>query len=671
MTDSSLYQQAATLIQSGNYAKGEQLLTDHLKSQPTDEIATSILASSYLKQDQNDSAIELLKSNMDKHPASYAAAADLGFAYLKSDHIADAIAAFGQATDLKPDFYLGWVQRAKLSYQQGDYAQALQADAESEKYDPLDQGYQQLQMAMQQNNRAGAEQIARQMLQRQAGHPRAAFFLAHLADTVGAHEQAADILNHGLDFHPANVQLRRALVESYEKTGQYQQAYDAVCHLTEIQATYYNYWLKSRIAGHLADFVEALAAAEQAATYLDPASAERGKVDLLRGHALKILGRRTESETAYQACIKNTPDNGAGWWGLADLKTYQFSDQDISMMQKLAENENIEPDQRCQSAFALAKAYENNGDPDTAIHWYLQANSLRPDITFDPEKHADYFNILKTAYTGLNTTTQAAPIPTGPTPVFIVGMPRAGSTLIEQILASHSQIEGTMELMTMVHLERHLKITYGPKYKKKYPAVINDLTASELSQLGQKYLDDSALFRTGAPYFIDKLPPNFERIGLIHKILPQAIIIDARRHPMDCGYSAFKQHFASGHDYSYNLSHIGAYYNAYLDLMDFWRSQLGGAIVTVQHEDMLANPEQTITDLLSALNLDFEQSCLDFHKNKRSVKTASSEQVRQPINTKGMGVWRQVEEALTPLKDSLGEVTLQRFENLPLGAGKR
>lgn len=670
MTDQALYQKAASFVKGKQFDQAEQILCDHLSRHPKDEIATSILASNMMQQGKTEAAINHLQNNVQNHPRSYGAAADLGFALSKSGQKQAAIAAFKTAVDLNSVFYIGWVQLAQLYYQLGDYDQALAANVECEKYDPQDQTYQQIQSLMQQGQRGQAEQMLRQMLNNQPGHPRAAFLLAHLAGTVGAYEQAIDIIKHGLDYHPANIPLRRALVENYEQIGAYADAFEAVNHVSEIQADYYNYWLKSRIAGHLAYFDVALEAADAAAGHLEHGSSELGKVDLLRGHALKILGRRSESEQAYRACIKNTPNNGAGWWGLADLKTYQFTDADTAEMLALLDNQQVDQEQRCQVAFALAKGYENQGDSDSSIQWYLKANSLRTDCHFEPEKHHALFQRLQQYFSAATLAKQASPSPTGPTPIFIVGMPRAGSTLIEQILASHSQIEGTMELMTMVHLERHLKITAGPKYKQKYPEVIDHLPPEELQRLGQKYLDETAIYRTDKPYFIDKLPPNFERIGLIHKILPQAIIIDARRHPMDCGFSAFKQHFASGHDYSYNLAHIGAYYNDYMDLMDYWRQKLGDKIITVQHEELLANPKAKIQWLLTAMGLDYEENCLNFHENKRSVKTASSEQVRQPINTKGIGQWRKSQKPLTPLIESLGQKTLEKFKDLPLGAGK-
>ena len=323
---------------------------------------------------------------------------------------------------------------------------------------------------------------------------------------------------------------------------------------------------------------------------------------------------------------------------------------------------SVSKDQRCQAAFALAKGYDNDGDHEQAFRWYRKGNDLRPDIDFSPIKNREFCDTSIAEFDADMLASQADPKPTGPTPIFIVGMPRAGSTLIEQILASHSLIEGTMELMTLPNLERTIRIAGGKKFNKGYPQSLRKLQSKELAAFGQAYLDETAIYRSSKPYFIDKLPPNFERVGLIHKILPQAIIIDARRHPLDCGLSAYTQHFAGGHEYSYKLEHIGHYFNGYLRFMDHWDKVLPGKVKLVQYENMVRDTENSVREILDHIGVDFEESCLRFFENKRAVKTASSEQVRQPIYTASVGRWRKVSNQLEPLIDSLGEQTMSRFQ---------
>ncbi|WP_025896353.1 tetratricopeptide repeat-containing sulfotransferase family protein [Kordiimonas gwangyangensis] len=615
-----------------------------------------------MRQGKTADALATFTENTSRHPASWAARADLGFAALQAGDTTLALKSFEDVVTRNPSFYLGWCELERLQFARADYSAAVHASEQAETCDPLEEPYVRLRDLMRANRRAEAEKIARQMLQQQSGHPRASFFLAHLASTVGAHEARRDILLASLDRHPANIMLRRSLVEAHEAIGAYTDALNEAQTLTRIRPDFTAYWLLSRICGHVADYEGALTAAEAAAGLLKEGSEELGKVDLLRGHALKILGRRAECEAAYRACIVNTPDNGAGWWGLADLKNYHFTDTDKKAMAELAGNTALPDTQRCQAAFALARAHENDGATDKAIDWYKKANALRTDAAYTPDRHADLFARIKKSFDAATLARQADTRKLkGPTPIFVLGMPRAGSTLIEQMLASHSRIDGTMELQTLIHLERRIRIEGGRRFGKQYPESVAGFSEDELAAFGQAYLDETAIYRGSGDFFIDKMPPNFERVGLIHKILPHAIIIDARRYPVDCGYSAFKQHFAGGHDYSYDLSHIGHYYNCYLDLMDYWQQVLPSKVLTVQYEENISDTETVVRRMLAHVGVDFEEACLAFHKNKRAVKTASSEQVRQPINRKGVGVWTAFADELQPLFDSLGEATLKRF----------
>lgn len=662
MDKQAFYRHAAGLVQAGALDEAITRLSEHLSAEPSDETARSILGSALMRQGKTADALATFTENTSRHPASWAARADLGFAALQAGDTTLALRSFQDVVTRNPSFYLGWCELERLQFARADYSAAVHASEQAETCDPLEEPYVRLRDLMRADRRAEAEKIARQMLQQQSGHPRASFFLAHLASTVGAHEARRDILLASLERHPANIMLRRSLVEAQEAIGAYTDALNEAQTLTRIRPDFTAYWLLSRICGHVADYEGALNAAEAAAGMLTEGSEELGKVDLLRGHALKILGRRPECEAAYRACIVNTPDNGAGWWGLADLKNYHFTDTDKKAMAALAGNTALPDTQRCQAAFALARAHENDGATDKAIDWYKKANALRTDAAYTPDRHADLFARIKKSFDAATLARQADTRKLkGPTPIFVLGMPRAGSTLIEQMLASHSRIDGTMELQTLIHLERRIRIEGGRRFGKQYPESVAGFSEDELAAFGQTYLDETAIYRGSGDFFIDKMPPNFERIGLIHKILPHAIIIDARRYPVDCGYSAFKQHFAGGHDYSYDLSHIGHYYNCYLDLMDYWQQVLPSKVLTVQYEENISDTETVVRRMLAHVGVDFEEACLAFHKNKRAVKTASSEQVRQPINRKGVGVWTAFADELQPLFDSLGEATLKRF----------
>lgn len=660
--NNAFYQTVTGLLQSGKIEQALRELKAFLASNTDDEVALSLYGSALMRAGNTEGAMSAFRHAVAVHPNSPGSHADLAFTAMKTGDNKQAIKSFENATRISPEMYPAWAFLGRLYFDTGNFKAALKAVDKAETLDPLDYEYQQIQSFMRAKNFAKAEEIARLMLSKQPGHPRAVYFLANMAAKVGAHEERAYILNHGLSHHPANIRLRRALVAAYEEVGKHEAALQQAELLVKTRPDYLNYWTLSRICGHTGDHAGALSSAEKAASHLDAGSEELGKVDLLRGHALKILGRRSESEMAYRACIRNTPGNGAGWWGLADLKTYQFSAEDRQTMENLCSNASENPDQRCQAAFALAKAFDNDGNHELAFRWYKKGNELRPDIDWSPAKNKTFCQESIAEFDPEMLDKQASPKPTGPTPIFIVGMPRAGSTLIEQILASHSQIEGTMELMTLPNLERTIRIAGGRKFNENYPASLRKFSQKELGVFGQVYLDETTIYRTSKPFFIDKLPPNFERVGLIHKILPQAIIIDARRHPLDCGFSAYKQHFAGGHEYSYKLEHIGHYFNNYLQFMDHWDSVLPGKVKLVQYENMVRDTEDTIRNILDHIGVGFEDACLHFFENKRAVKTASSEQVRQPIYTKSVGRWRTVSDQLKPLIDSLGEETMARFQ---------
>jgi hypothetical protein len=418
-----------------------------------------------------------------------------------------------------------------------------------------------------------------------------------------------------------------------------------------------------RVHGHCGHYEHALESYETAKRLAGDSAGEHGDTDLLRGHVLKILGRYDDGIEAYRASIRRLAGNGAGWWGLADMKTYRFSDDDIAAMREIADDATVKAEQRTQAAFALGKSFEDRERYDEAFAWYRTGNALRTGVIFDPAVQHEGIAEIKRAFDSEVVNVRASPAPTGPSPIFIVGLPRSGSTLIEQILASHSAIEGTMELATLPNLVRHITIE-GGRRKQQYPASMALFTETELSSFGQAYVDDTAMYRTGKPLFIDKLPTNFDKIGLIHKILPQAIVIDARRHPLDCGFSCYKQHFAGGHPFSYDLVHIGHYYNSYLDLMDHWDRVLPGKVLCMHYERVVQETESAVRELLEHCCVAYEDACLRFFENRRPVRTASSEQVRQPIYSKGVSHWKRFERHLEPLIESLGEATLQRFDGV-------
>jgi tetratricopeptide (TPR) repeat protein len=658
------YQTIADQIKQGNTDDAITSLKSILSSNPNDLVALSMSGSAYMRAGDQTEAFNSFEAAVKADPNSFSSHGDLAFAAMKCGQSARAINHFEKSLAINPNFYPAWSFLEALYFEKRDYVAALNAVKKSEELDPMNDEYKEMQNALKNGYSENAEKIARSMIARHPGHPRGSFMLAHLASRLGAHEECTKVLRYALQHHPANIMLRKALIQNLERLGEFILAVDEAEGLTKLDSDYRHWVLLSKVYGHIGSHENALGAAEEAAKNIHDNTEELGKIDLLRGHALKILGRRSESEQAYRDCILNTPGNGAGWWGLADFKDYKFDQIDKLTMQEVFENEKYEPAQRCQAAFALAKAHEGDNDFDESFIWYKKANDLRPNLNFNQTDHQKFCKRIIKGFDFDTLKNQASEQADAPTPIFIIGMPRSGSTLIEQILSSHSQIEGTMELMTLPNLERKMIISGGLKFDKKYPESFKHFNKAQLADFGKAYLDQTSIYRKDKPYFIDKLPPNFERIGVIHKILPNAIIIDARRHPLACGFSIYKQHFAGGHEYSYDLNNIGFYYNCYLGVMDHFNQMIPEKIFLMEYEKNIQNTEAMTRKLLDHIGLEYEPGCLEFYKNKRAVRTASSEQVRKPIYTDSLNEWKNYEEQLQPLRDAMGDDTIRRYEGI-------
>jgi tetratricopeptide (TPR) repeat protein len=379
---------------------------------------------------------------------------------------------------------------------------------------------------------------------------------------------------------------------------------------------------------------------------------ENPRVYLSLGHALKTIGERKKSEAAYQNTIKYFPSSGEAYWSLANLKTYEFSDKEIANME-LSLKRNLHQNELIQMHFALGKAYESNRQFDKSFKHYMDGNwQQRKQVIYNAEDYKISIDEIINFFENNNNILDLKAEAGSDEPIFILGLPRSGSTLIEQILASHSLIEGTQELPNIMAISRDIKLI---DQKNGYPDNLLKLNQSSFDELGKKYIDETKWARSSKPFFIDKMPNNFFHIGLIKLILPKAKIIDARRNPMDACFSCFKQYFAKGQHFTYDLDDIARYYKDYVRLMDFWNKLFPDEIFTIQYEQIIENPNDRISDLLEFCNVKFEDNCLNFHKSKRAVKTASSEQVRQPMYKTGINYWRNYIKNL--------DVLLEHFPN--------
>ena len=376
-------------------------------------------------------------------------------------------------------------------------------------------------------------------------------------------------------------------------------------------------------------------------------NANRPRVHLSLGHAHKTVGNRKESEQAYLNAINYFPLCGEAYWSLANLKTYEFSNKEIANME-LSLKRNMHQNELIQMHFALGKAYESNRQFDKSFKHYKDGNwQQRKQISYNAEDYKISIDEMINFFENNINILDLKAVASSDAPIFILGLPRSGSTLIEQILSSHSLIEGTQELPNIMAISRDIKLI---DQKKGYPHNLLKLTQSSFDELGKKYIDETKWARSSKPFFIDKMPNNFVHIGLIKLILPKAKIIDARRNSMDTSFSCYKQYFAKGQHFTYDLDDIARYYKDYIRLMDYWNKLFPGEIFTMHYEQIIENPNEKISDLLKFCNVGFEESCLNFHTSKRPVKTASSEQVRQPMYKSGLDYWKNYSNNLDTLK---------------------
>ena len=380
-------------------------------------------------------------------------------------------------------------------------------------------------------------------------------------------------------------------------------------------------------------------------------------------HALKTLGRSAEAIAAYRTAAGSRPHFGEAYWSLANLKTYRFTDAEIARMRADEALTGMPIADRYQLCFALGKALEDRGAYGESFGFYERGNALKKSTSrYRPEPLERNARLQAEVCTREFFAARAGYGCTNPGPIFIVGLPRSGSTLLEQILASHSQVEGTMELADIPRLVNELQ---GRERildaEPRYPGILARLTSEDCRRLGERYLADTRIYRTGRPYFVDKMPNNFRHLGLIHLMLPNARIIDARREALACCFGNYRQLFAYGQEFSYDFEHIARYYGMYVELMDHWDRVLPGRILRVQHEDLVDDLEGGVRRLLDFCGLPFEAACLDFHKTERRVHTASSEQVRKPINREGIEQVRHFEPWLKPLQAALARHVSGRF----------
>ncbi len=565
----------------------------------------------------------------------------------------DALFAYQRAISHNGALAASWRQLAEL---QGAVGRATQADFAQRQYlylSSLPPELQSVASFLQEGKLARAEQLCRAFLQRNGHHVEAMRLLAEIGMKFNAYDEAEFLLESCKVLEPDNVSAHFDYVKVLRKRQKFEQALVEAVELRakepgnpEFEMLYAN---ENLAVGNFD------AALETYEALLREMPGNPG-VNLTYGHALKTVGRQDDAITVYRRAYAARPDYGDAYWSLANLKTYQFEDSEIAQMREFEDLPTTALEDRYHLCFALGKALEDRGAYGDSFGYYERGNRLkRDDLGYTPERlsnemrrQREYFDPeLIDRFKGAGCD--------APDPIFIVGLPRAGSTLLEQILASHSQVEGTAELPNVLTLANKLERRGIPGEASAYPANLAELSTEDLARFGEEYIRDTRIYRKeGTPFFIDKMPNNFRHIGLIKLILPNAKIIDARRSAMGCCFSGFKQLFAEGQEFTYGLREVGTYYRDYVQLMDHWDRVMPGQVLLTRYEDVVADLETQVRRLLDFCGLPFEQACLDFHQTERAVRTASSEQVRQPIFKSGVDQWEKFSEYLDPLREVLG-----------------
>ena len=656
-------------IQAGIVAKQYRQALAELKpilaSEPgnTDALYMSAVCRRY--RGEFGQALALLEKLKALTPENGRAHQEEGHAYRDMGRPEAALAAYVRACRFNPALVASWREQLKILASGDRGAEAAQVKAQLDYLRGLPQPLVSALDLIHQGKLLKAEDICRKFLRQVPHHVEAMRLLADIGARFGVLTDAEFLLESAHGIEPRNVRVHIDYIQILRKRQKFAAALDQARRLLETDPEHPQFQSICAIETmQTGDYETALALFDKVLERIpgDPVTLTS------KGHAHKTRGEYDSSVAAYQAALESQPRHGEAWYALSNLKVYKFSDSELKAMRAQAASGELPHGDRVHLSFALGKAFEDRKDFAASFAHYAEGNRLKKALSsYDADQMTAELRAQRRVCTAEMLARGEQSGHPAPDPIFIVGLPRAGSTLLEQILSSHSQVDGTLELPNIPSLSQQLRRRGrggpgGPSGKAPdYPDILATLSEKELGGFGRQYLDDTRIHRRGAPLFIDKMPNNFRHIGLIHLILPKAKIIDARRHPMACGFSGFKQLFAEGQEFTYDLADLGQYYRDYVELMDYWDEALPGKVLRVQHEEVVGDLEAQVRRILNHCGLDFEPACLEFHRTERAVRTPSSEQVRQPIFTSGLDYWRNYETWLGPLRGALGGAVRARF----------
>jgi tetratricopeptide (TPR) repeat protein len=630
----------------------EIILKDHPNN--IDALYLASVSSRYLKKfDDSKKYIEQLLFN----------APDMGRAYQELGHInrdmkndEKAVINYRQACELNPALLASWNMLYQYFVKNKNQPAADHAQQQIQKLEALPAALLYIDQILNEGRLGLAERQCRAFLKKNPTHTYAMSLLSEIANRLGYFDDAEFLLEKAVEFKPNDGDLRMqyaAILRKKQKFEKTMEQVNILCNQYPDNPIY-----QAQKASEIMQNGDHAQAIKMFDDILNK-NPYNFSTHTSKGHAQKTLGKTDKAIKSYQSAYQIKPDHGEAYFSLANLKTYSFNLDELNSMREQAKRVDLSLRDKSYFHFALAQACESIGEYEEAFFHLEKGNKIKNDQSkysierMDAELQAqidvcdeDFFNDLGSG--GYATKD----------PIFILGLPRAGSTLIEQILASHSMIDGTLELPNILSIAQSLRgdDIYGKL--GNYPKSMKSLSLEQRESFGKSFIGDTRMHRKDAPMFTDKMPNNFRHIGLIHLIMPNAKIIDARRYPLDCCFSMFKQLFAQGQEFSYGLAEAGSYYRSYVKLMDHWDKVLPNKILRVNNEDVIEDLEGQVKRMLDFLELPFEEECVLFHETDRSVRTASSEQVRQPINKKGMGRWKPYAKNLKPLLESIGEELL-------------
>ena len=643
---------ARELLQLGQAGAAALTAERALVDVPNDRDLLYILAVAQRYGRQYEAAEQTLERLRAAVPGYGRAYQELGHLRRRQGRDPEAMQAYQQAVVANPGLPASWKALGDLQTRHGLVREAANSRAQHERLLALPPELVSVTSFLHEGKLYKAEKLCRDFLQRTPHHPEAMRLLAALGVRLQVLDDAEFLLESVLEFTPDFLLARIDYVDVLQRRQKYASALEEARRVLETDPT--NPAFRSLFANQcmtVGDYAQALQIYDDLLTE----APENPQLNLVRGHALKTIGRQPEAIDAYRRAAAGRPGFGDAYWSLANLKTYRFEDREVATMREQEAAPGLATEDRCHLCFALGKALEDRDCYQESFDYYARGNALkRETLRYSAERTDHELQRQAEVCTADMLAATAGQGHPGHDPIFIVGLPRAGSTLIEQILASHSQVDGTLELPNILAIAHRLRGRRRVDEEPLYPDVLRELSGTRLYELGEEYLRDTAVHRQGAPRFTDKMPNNFRHIGLISLILPNARIIDARRHPMACCFSGFKQLFAEGQEFTYDLQDLGRYYRGYVELMDHWDRVLPGRILRVQHETLVDNFEHEVRRLLAFCGLPFEPACLEFHRTRRVVRTASSEQVRRPLSREGLEHWRHFSPWLAPLEAALG-----------------